>query len=146
MTSLVDHASDGRGAAANGVVRVLVGVVFLSEGIQKFLYPTALGIGRFAQIGIPIPQVSAPFVGIVEIVCGTLLVIGFLTRLAAILLLIDITVAIATTKVTMLLSKGFWATAHEARTDWSMLLGLIFLLLAGAGTRSIDARLAQRAK
>ena len=141
MASVVSLASDARGAPANGIVRVLVGVVFLSEGIQKFLFPAALGVGRFERIGIPIPHVTAPFVGIVEIGCGALLAVGFLTRLAAVLLLIDIVVAIATTKIPMLLSKGFWATAHEARTDWSMLLGLIFLLVAGAGARSIAAHL-----
>jgi uncharacterized membrane protein YphA (DoxX/SURF4 family) len=69
-----------------------------------------------------------------------LLLIGLLTRLAALLLLVDICVAIATTKLPMLVAKGFWATAHEARTDWSMLLGLVFLLAAGAGSRSLDAR------
>jgi putative oxidoreductase len=132
--------SDGRGAAANAIVRLLVGSVFLSEGIQKFLYPAALGVGRFTKIGIPAPQISAPFVGTVEIVAGALLLLGLLTRLAAILLLVEICVAIATTKLPMLVEKGFWATAHEARADWSMLLGLVFLLAAGAGSRSLDAR------
>jgi uncharacterized membrane protein YphA (DoxX/SURF4 family) len=144
MTSLARLAGDGRGVAANAIIRVLVGVVFVSEGIQKFRFPAALGVGRFQHIGIPMPQFSAPFVGVVEIVCGAMLVAGFLTRLAAVLLLIDITVAIATTKIPMLLSKGFWPMAHEARTDWSMLLGLVFLLLAGAGERSVDARHARR--
>ncbi|MGC2511991.1 MAG: DoxX family protein, partial [Acidobacteriaceae bacterium] len=59
--------------AAIVLVRVLVGWVFLSEGIQKFLYPAALGVGRFAKIGIPAPQVMAPFVGGVEIVFGALI-------------------------------------------------------------------------
>jgi uncharacterized membrane protein YphA (DoxX/SURF4 family) len=113
--------ADGRGVAANAVVRLLVGGVFVAEGVQKFLFPEALGVGRFTKIGIPLAQFSAPFVGVVEIVAGTLLVLGLLTRLAAGLLLVDIAVAIATTKVPMLASKGFWPTAHEARTDWSML-------------------------
>jgi uncharacterized membrane protein YphA (DoxX/SURF4 family) len=143
-TGYLHLISDGRGAAANGFVRVLVGSVFLSEGIQKFLFPEALGVGRFAKIGISAPQISAPFVGTVEIVAGALLLLGLLTRLAAILLLVDICVAIATTKLPMLVAKGFWATAHEARTDWSMLLGLAFLLVTGAGSRSLDARLGAR--
>ena len=130
---------DGRGAAANAIVRVLVGAVFLSEGVQKLLFADALGVGRFAKIGIPLPAISAPFVGVVEIVCGALVIVGLFTRLAAALLVVDIAVAIATTKVPMLFAKGFWATAHEARTDWSMLLGLVFLLAAGAGPRSLDA-------
>lgn len=121
------------------LVRILVGWVFLSEGIQKFLFPAALGPGRFAQIGIPDPQFFGPFVGVVEIVCGALLILGFVTRLAAIPLLIDITVAILTTKIPMLEKSGFWAAMHEARTDFSMWLGSLFLLIVGAGPWSLDA-------
>ena len=88
--------------AAIVLVRVLVGWVFLSEGIQKFLYPAALAVGRFAKIGIPAPQVMAPFVGGVEIVFGALILLGLFTRLATIPLLITITVAILTTKVPFL--------------------------------------------
>ncbi len=126
--------------AAVVLVRLLVGMVFLSEGIQKFLFPDALGVGRFLKIGIPSPQLLAPFVGVIEIVCGSLVVIGLVTRLAALPLLIDICVAIATTKVPMFVKSGFWATAHEARTDYCMLLGLLFLLVVGAGPWSFDAR------
>ncbi len=122
------------------LIRLLVGAVFLSEGIQKFLFPAALGVGRFMKIGIPAPQFFAPFVGVVEIVCGTLLIAGLLTRLATIPLIIDISVAIATTKIPMLSKAGFWSAAHEARTDYCMLLGLIFLCLVGSGPFSIDRR------
>jgi len=121
----------------------LVGWVFLSEGIQKFLFPESLGVGRFAKIGILDPSFSAPFVGVVEILFGTLIIVGFLTRLSAVPLLIDIAVAIATTKIPMLLGKGFWAAAHEARTDLSMLFGLLFLLIEGAGALSMDHHLSQ---
>src|SRR5713226_4446702 len=114
-----------RVAKAILLVRVLVGWVFLSEGIQKFLFPDSLGVGRFVKIGIPWPQVMAPFVGGVEIVCGTLLLIGFLTRLAAVPLLIDIAVALYSTKIVTFAKNGFWGTLHEARTDVSMLLGLL---------------------
>src|SRR3989442_14893582 len=130
--------------AAVILIRVMVGWVFLSEGIQKFLFPAALGTGRFAKIGIPAPQFFGPFVGVVEIVCGALLIGGLLTRLASIPLLIDILVAIATTKIPMLLKAGFWAMMHEARTDYCMLLGLIFLLIVGSGTLSLDARLSRQ--
>jgi len=123
------------------LVRLLVGWVFLSEGIQKFLFPAALGVGRFTKIGIPAPQFFAPFVGVVEIVCGTLVIIGLLTRLAALPLLIDISVAILTTKMPMLAKPGVWATMHEARTDLCMWLGALFLVIVGAGSWSIDARL-----
>lgn len=111
------------------LVRILVGWVFLSEGIQKFLFPAALGAGRFAKIGIPDPQFFGPFVGVVEIVCGGLLILGFLTRVAAIPLLIDITVAILTTKIPLLEKSGFWAAMHKARTDICMWLGSLFLLI-----------------
>jgi uncharacterized membrane protein YphA (DoxX/SURF4 family) len=123
---------------ATVLIRVLVGWVFLAEGTQKFLFPESLGMGRFVKIGIPDPSFSAPFVGVVEIVFGALIIVGLLTRLSTIPLLIDISVAIATTKIPMLVDKGFWPAAHEARTDLSMLLGLMFLLVEGAGPLSMD--------
>lgn len=125
--------------AAIVLVRVLVGWVFLSEGIQKFLFPAALGVGRFAKIGIPAPQLTAPFVGGVETVFGALILLGLFTRLATVPLLIDIAVALLTTKVPFLIKHGFWAAFHESRTDLSMLLGLVFLLIVGAGSLSLDA-------
>ncbi len=127
------------------LVRLIVGGVFLSEGIQKFLFPAALGAGRFAKIGIPAPGFFAPFDGGFETVCGALLILGLLTRLAAIPMIINISVAIAATKIPMLLQQGFWHMAHEARTDYSMLLGAIFLLVVGAGPLSLDAMIAARA-
>lgn len=122
------------------LVRILVGWVFVSEGVQKFLFPAQLGVGRFQKIGIPSPHLMAPFVGTVEIVCGTLLLIGLFTRLAAIPLLAVILVAIATTKIPMLAKTGLWSMLHEARTDFSMVLGLVFLVITGAGSLSLDAR------
>jgi uncharacterized membrane protein YphA (DoxX/SURF4 family) len=136
------NSSSAPGAAI--LVRLLVGAVFLSEGIQKFLFPAALGVGRFAKIGIPAPTFTAPFVGTVEIVCGVCLIVGLLTRWAAIPLLIDISVAIVTTKLPMLRYQGFWPAAHEARTDFCMLLGLVFLLLVGAGPLSLERGLGRR--
>ena len=140
MRTLRDWMATEAGAAVL-LVRLLAGGVFLSEGIQKFLYPLELGTGRFIKIGIPAPDLMAPFVGVVEIVCGVLLIAGLLTRLAAVPLVVDITVAIWTTKIPILMKQGFWAMAHEARTDWCMLLGSVFLMLAGAGAWSIDAKL-----
>jgi putative oxidoreductase len=111
-----------------------------------------LGAGRFARIGIPVPEVMGPFVGTVEIVCGAMIFVGLLTRLAAIPLLFNISVAILSTKIPILLGRdfmcfhiaklaryGFWSMASEARTDFSMLLGLLFLLIVGAGRYSPDA-------
>src|ERR1700687_4756484 len=115
-----DSTWAGRTAKAISLIRVLVGWVFLSEGMQKFLFPDALGVGRFVKIGIPWPQVMAPFVGVVEIVCGSLLMIGLLTWLATVPLLIDISVALYSTKVVAFAKNGLWSTLHEARTDVSM--------------------------
>jgi uncharacterized membrane protein YphA (DoxX/SURF4 family) len=140
MTVNIDSTWADRTAKAILLIRILVGWVFLSEGIQKFLFPDSLGVGRFVKIGIPWPQVMAPFVGVVEIVCGTLLLIGLITRLASIPLLIDICVALYSTKIVTLAKNGLWSTLHEARTDVSMLLALIFLLLVGGGTLSLDAK------
>src|SRR5437879_13762128 len=88
------------------LIRLLVGLVFFEEGIQKFLFPAVMGTGRFARIGIPLPDVMGPFVGGVEIVCGALLAVGWLTRLAGVPLLVDITVAILSTKVPILLGHA----------------------------------------
>lgn len=144
MSTNTDATWAGRTARAILLIRILVGWVFLSEGIQKFLFPDSLGVGRFVKIGIPWPQIMAPFVGVVEIVCGFLLLIGLITRLATVPLLIDIVVALYSTKIVTLAKNGFWGTLHEARTDVSMLLGLIFLLLVGAGAYSLDSWLAER--
>jgi len=128
-------------ARAVVLIRLAVGLVFLSEGVQKFLFPADLGVGRFAKIGLPAPDVLAPFVGTCEIVCGTLVLLGLVTRLAAIPLIIDMLVAIASTKIPLWRAHGFWAAAHEARVDYAMLLGALFLLIVGAGAWSIDSRL-----
>ncbi len=144
MALSIDVTWAKRVAKAILLIRVLVGWVFLSEGIQKFLFPDSLGVGRFVKIGIPWPQVMAPFVGVVEIVCGTLLLVGFLTRLATVPLLIDIAIALYSTKIVTFAKNGFWGTLHEARTDVSMLLGLIFLLLVGGGSLALDVWLASR--
>jgi len=142
---------------ATVLIRVVVGVVFASEGIQKFLYPEALGAGRFAKIGIPAPEVMGPFVGVIEVACGLLILGGLLTRLAAVPLIVNMLVAIASTKVPILLGHGylffaspagsktgFWSMLHEARTDFSMILGSVFLLVVGAGGWSLDIVLQRR--
>jgi uncharacterized membrane protein YphA (DoxX/SURF4 family) len=121
------------------LIRLLVGAVFVSEGIQKFLFPGQLGAGRFAKIGLPWPEILGPFVGGVEVLAGSLVLLGLATRLAALPLLAVMGVALATTKWPMLQERGFWVAAHESRTDWSMTLGALFLLIAGAGPWSADA-------
>jgi putative oxidoreductase len=128
-------------AAAVILIRLMVGAVFVSEGLQKFLYPAEVGAGRFEKIGIPSPEVVAPIVASFEIGCGTLVLLGLGTRLAVVPLIAIMLTAIATTKIPILMEQGFWKMAHEARTDWSMLLGSIFLLVVGAGPLSCDAKL-----
>lgn len=138
------------------LVRLLVGlVVFFPEGLQKLLFPEVLGAGRFAKIGIPYPELMGPFVGVVETVCGLLIILGLFTRLATIPLLVVMAVALISTKVPILLGHdigpfhlaadikrvGFWSAQHEARADLTMTLGLLFLLIVGAGRWSLDARL-----
>lgn len=142
--------------AATVLIRIVIGAVFLTEGIQKFLYPDDLGAGRFAKIGIPSADIMGPFVGGLEIVCGVLIIIGLLTRFAALALLGDMTVAFVSTKIPILLGAGFWGFSltklprygflsmmHEARTDLAMWFGLLFLIIVGAGkTWSVDSKLA----
>jgi len=141
------------------LIRLLVGlVVFLPEGLQKFLYPELLGAGRFASIGLPWPDFLGPFVGAFETLCGALIIVGLLTRLAAIPLIIIMLVAILSTKMPILLGHpllgftlpalkryGFWSMQHEARADLCMLLGSLYLLIRGGGGLSLDHRLQRRA-
>jgi putative oxidoreductase len=128
-------------ASTTLLIRLMVGAVFLSEGIQKFLFPDKLGSGRFEKIGLPNPAFLGPFVGTFEVLCGLLVLIGLITRLAAIPLIIIMLVAIATTKAEVLANDGFWEMMHGSRTDWAMLLGSIFILTKGGGRWSIDKTL-----
>ena len=120
------------------LIRLVVGAVFLSEGIQKFLFEELRGAGRFEKIGLPSPELLGPLVGGTEIVCGVLILLGFYTRLAVIPTIIIMLVAFFTTKSQLLAEKGFWEMLHGSRTDWSMLLCSIFLLVKGSGGLSVD--------
>ncbi len=149
------HPPDGA-PPATLLIRLMAGGVFLWEGVMKFVFPHTLGVGRFLKLGIPAPEFMAPFVGVMEIVGGTLFVLGLFTRLAALPLLIDIVIAIASTKIPLLLGTsplppppvppqvGFWAVLHEIRSDDAQLLCSLFLLLVGAGPWALDALLARR--
>jgi uncharacterized membrane protein YphA (DoxX/SURF4 family) len=142
------------------LIRLVVGlVVFFPEGLQKLVFPAILGAGRFASIGIPNPELMGPFVGVVETVCGALIILGLFTRLAAVPLIVIMIVAIVSTKIPILLGHdfwifhvpkiaryGFWSMAHEARDDFAMLLGSLYLLIEGAGAWSLDALLVRKSK
>lgn len=125
-------------AASTLLIRLMVGAVFLSEGIQKFLFPAIRGAGRFEKIGLPSPEFLGSFVGGFEILCGALILVGLATRLASLPLIIIMLVAILTTKADVLANQGFWEMLHGSRTDWSMLLGSLFLLIRGGGKWSAD--------
>ena len=127
------------------IIRLIVGLVFLSEGIQKFLLPEIRGAGRFEKIGLPAPEFLGSFVGAFEIICGLFILLGLLTRLSSIPLIIIMLVAFTTTKSTVFIEKGFWELMHGSRTDWSMLLGSLFLLMNGGGRWSIDSILLKNA-
>lgn len=127
------------------LIRLVVGGIFLSEGVQKFLYPATLGPGRFAHdTPLPAPALFAYLDAAFEIACGLLLIIGLLTRLATIPMIVNMVGAEILTKVPLAMSHGFWAYAHEARPELSQLFGSIFLLIVGAGSWSLDHRLAPR--
>lgn len=125
-------------SASQLIIRLIPGVTFFLEGIQKFLYANTVGVGKFTEIGIQHPGFWAPFVGVVEIVFGALLIIGLFTRLATVPLLIDMAVAFIYTKWPVLIAKGFLPMFHEYRTDYAMTLSLVCLLITGAGTYSLD--------
>lgn len=135
------------------LIRLMVGGIFLSEGLQKFLYVDEVGAGRFEKIGIPYPELLGPFVGSVEVVCGLCVLLGLLTRFAVVPLLGVISVAFLTTKVPILVGHeflgfslkplpryGFLSMLHEARTDISMICGLLFVGIVGPGSLSLDSK------
>jgi putative oxidoreductase len=157
-TGIFNRLVDTRNDGAVILVRLLVGlVVFFPEGLQKLLFPEILGAGRFARIGIFWPELTGPLVGVVETLCGALIIAGLLTRAAAIPLIIIMIVAIISTKIPILLGHeflgfslpkfaryGFWSMQHEARADLCMLLGSIYLLIVGGGRWSLDAWFSRR--
>jgi uncharacterized membrane protein YphA (DoxX/SURF4 family) len=121
-------------------IRLAVGLIFLTQGILKYIDPH-MGVLRFTKVGFPYPGYTAHFVGTFEIACGLLVLFGLFTSVASIPLLIVILTAIATTKIPELFhsDQGFWFMVSDARTDFAMMMSLLFLISAGAGSWSLDA-------
>ena len=130
-----------RGPASILLIRLAVGLIFLTQGILKYSDPN-MGVVRFTRIGFPDPYFTAHFVGTFEIVCGLLVLLGLWTRAAAVPLLVVITTAIATTKIPELFraNQGFWYMASDARADFAMFCSLVFLIWMGGGAWSVDAK------
>ena len=128
------------------IPRIIVGLIFISEGIQKFLFPETVGAGRFAKIGFVNPEFWALFTACFEIICGTFVLIGLRIRVSAVPLLIIMVTAFVTTKYSILMDKGFWQFAHEYRTDYAMTLLIVLLIRYGSGKYSIDRQWHDRRK
>jgi len=139
------------------LLRLMAGSVFLWEGILKFVY-TNQGVGRFTKLGFPFPQPTANVVGLLEIVGGILLITGFLTRPIAIPFVIEMLVAMLSTKIALYMGNsplplppvppqiGLWAVLHEIRSEYAQLMTTMFLLIAGPGRWSLDALLIRQTK
>ena len=140
------------GPRSTTVIRLMAGAVFFWEGILKFVYVNQ-GVGRFTKLGIPFPLVTAPFVGWLEIVGGILLMLGLGTRLIAIPFIVEMLVAMLSTKPRLFLGTlplppppvppqlGIWAVLHEIRSEYAQIMSCIFLLGSGPGPWSVDAAL-----
>ena len=138
------------GPKTTALLRVMAGSVFLWEGVIKFAFANQ-GIGRFTKLGFPFPGPTADLVAVVEIVGGALLLVGLQTRLVGIIFVIEMIVAVLSTKVSMFLGTsplplppvppqiGFWAVLHEVRSEFAQMFVSLFLLLAGPGRLSLDA-------
>jgi putative oxidoreductase len=140
-----------RASGAVVLIRLYVGLIFLGEGILKFVRPESLGSGRFIKAGIPAGAFFANLDGAFEIGCGLLILVGLLTRLATLPMIVDMIGALGITKVPLLWGAaplypkegGFWDFFHEGRLEIAMLCGSIFLLIVGAGKYSFDVRMSR---
>ena len=134
------------------LLRLMAGGVFFWEGILKFVY-TNQGVGRFTKLGLPFPDITATFIGGLEIVGGLLFLTGFMTRLISVPFVIEMIVAILSTKISLFLGTsplpappappkfGFWAVLHEIRSEYAQIVTSTFLLINGPGRWSLDALL-----
>jgi putative oxidoreductase len=131
------------------IIRLMAGTVFFFEGILKFVY-TNQGVGRFTKLGFPYPEATAHIVATGEIIGGLLLLFGLFTRYVSFYFIIQMIVAVLSTKITLYLGTsplpmpavapkiGFWAVEHESRSDFAQIMACLFLLIEGAGRLSLD--------
>jgi uncharacterized membrane protein YphA (DoxX/SURF4 family) len=151
MSNFLAKAIATDSASTTILIRLMTGTVFLTEGIQKFLFPAARGVGRFETMGFPNPEFFGPLVGNLEIIAGLLILSGLATRAGSLITLSIMIIAIVVTKIPIMFGEsfgpfqlrelstyGFWSMAHEMRTDFAMLLGSLFLLIRGGGRWSLD--------
>jgi putative oxidoreductase len=120
------------------IIRLIVGLIFISEGTQKYLFLQIFGPGFFQEIGFSHAYFWAYFTGACEILSGIMILSGLLTRIASIPLLI---IMFITTKLPILTTKGFWSFLHEYNADFALTMLLILLLFYGGGKWSVDANI-----
>jgi len=131
------------------IIRLMTGSVFFWEGILKFVYVNQ-GVGRFTKLGFPFPETTAHIIATGEIIGGLLLIFGLFTRIVAFYFIIQMIVAVLSTKISLYLGTsplpappappktGIWAVLHEIRSDYAQILTCLFVLIVGAGRRSLD--------
>jgi putative oxidoreductase len=140
MTMMLTTPTARRLDAALAILRLVVGVVFIAHGAQKlFVFGLAGVTGAFTQMGVPIPAVTGPLVAFVEFFGGIALVVGLLTRLAALGLAINMLGAILLVKL-----RGGFFSPNGIEFELTLLAGALALALAGAGDFSIDRAIATR--
>ena len=138
MGVLFGESVRGTARYAPLVVRVLVGLIMTAHGGQKLIEfgPANFGDQMLGALGVPLPEVMAFVVTFVELVGGILLIAGLLSRVAALLLTIDLVVAILLVKINVGFLSGSNGTGAEL--DLALIAGLLVILLAGPGKLSVD--------
>jgi putative oxidoreductase len=124
------------------VVRVLIGIFFCISGGTKLLVPAQFSVMErtLVQSHIPFPHANALFVSLVEFGCGAGLVVGLLTPLCALVLLVDMIVAVATNRIQSLQASGVlaWLDAFLYLPEVLYVLILVWLIFSGPGRYSLD--------
>ena len=140
MTMMLTTPNARRLDAGLLILRLVVGAVFIAHGAQKlFVYGIGGATGAFGQMGVPMPAVTAPLVAFVEFFGGIAIVLGLLTRLAA----LGVAMVMLGVLLLVKLNAGFFAP-NGFEFELTLLGGALALALAGPGDWSIDRRIAAR--